>query len=93
MRTLAPLLLALIAGCGGAEISHDDLTRDDAALRAHQYHEDLVQLAGDRLQAQGVFKCCDSRLAYSESRVKQHGALPTDIDNRQTRDDHDEENA
>ena len=36
-----------VAGCGGAEISHDDLTRDDAALRAHQYHEDLVHLAGD----------------------------------------------
>lgn len=47
MRTIAAVLLTLIAGCGGAEISHDDLTRDDAALRAHQYHEDLVQLAGD----------------------------------------------
>jgi hypothetical protein len=41
------LLAVFFSGCGGAEISHDDLTRDDAALRAHQYHEDLVQLAGD----------------------------------------------
>lgn len=47
MRTTTAFLLVLLAGCGGAEISHDDLTRDDAALRAHQYHEDLVQLAGD----------------------------------------------
>jgi len=47
MRLLAVLTLSAIAGCGGAEISHDDLTRDDAALRAHQYHEDLVRLAGD----------------------------------------------
>jgi hypothetical protein len=47
MRIGPALLLCLLAGCGGAEISHDDLTRDDAALRAHQYHEDLVQLAGD----------------------------------------------
>jgi hypothetical protein len=44
---LAVFLLPFLSGCGGAEISHDDLTRDDAALRAHQYHEDLVRLAGD----------------------------------------------
>jgi hypothetical protein len=44
---LAFLACVTVAGCGGAEISHDDLTRDDAALRAHQYHEDLVRLAGD----------------------------------------------
>jgi hypothetical protein len=47
---MRPMLLASLlvtAGCGGAQISHDDLTRDDAALRAHQYHEDLVHLAGD----------------------------------------------
>lgn len=47
MRFGLALLLVVVAGCGGAEISHDDLTRDDAALRARQYHEDLVNLAGD----------------------------------------------
>jgi hypothetical protein len=47
MRIASVFLLALFGGCGGAQISHDDLTRDDAALRAHQYHEDLVHLAGD----------------------------------------------
>jgi hypothetical protein len=47
MRIGLGLLLVFVSGCGGAEISHDDLTRDDAALRAHQYHEDLVSLAGD----------------------------------------------
>ena len=47
MRIASLFVLALFSGCGGAQISHDDLTRDDAALRAHQYHEDLVQLAGD----------------------------------------------
>lgn len=47
MRIGLAFLLVLISGCGGAVISHEDLTRDDAALRAHQYHEDLVQLAGD----------------------------------------------
>src|SRR5690242_4327579 len=47
MRLTLVSLLLFVSGCGGAEISHDDLTRDDAALRAHQYHEDLVHLAGD----------------------------------------------
>lgn len=47
MRILGLVSLVLVSGCGGAEISHDDLTRDDAAIRAHQYHEDLVNLAGD----------------------------------------------
>jgi hypothetical protein len=47
MRPTLFAIVFFVAGCGGAEISHDDLTRDDAALRAHQYHEDLVHLAGD----------------------------------------------
>ncbi len=34
-------------GCGGPEISHDDLMRDDSALMARRYHEDVVRLAGD----------------------------------------------
>ncbi len=44
---LLAALLALAAGCGGPEISHDDLTRDDSALMARRYHEDVVRLAGD----------------------------------------------
>ena len=50
-RLLAPASLlaavCLAAGCGGAEISHDDLSRDDSALMARRYHEDVVRLAGD----------------------------------------------
>jgi hypothetical protein len=48
MRASLPFLLfALAAGCGGPEISHDDLTRDDSGLMARRYHEDVVRLAGD----------------------------------------------
>ena len=47
-----PLVVLLVlglsaAGCGGPEISHDDLTRDDSGLMARRYHEDVVRLAGD----------------------------------------------
>jgi hypothetical protein len=45
--SFALLALALAAGCGGPEISHDDLTRDDSGLMARRYHEDVVRLAGD----------------------------------------------
>ena len=45
LTAIATFFFAL--GCGGAEISHDDLTRDDSALMARRYHEDVVRLAGD----------------------------------------------
>ena len=47
LATTTLLGLALAAGCGGPEISHDDLTRDDSTLMARRYHEDVVRLAGD----------------------------------------------
>jgi hypothetical protein len=91
MRTLALFALALAsltAGCGGPEISHDDLTRDDAALRAHEYHETLVQLAGDVESSPdpSVPGACDAPCA-NHARI-------TDLANRicetAHHDDHDE---